>query len=83
MDRRPPGTSVRGILQARILEWVAFSFANSFQYISPPLVRDSLLVNFLSSSSHTFPDLSFGGFLHNWGESNPPNEFIYSVVLIP
>ena len=27
MDRRPPGTSVRGILQARVLEWVAVSFS--------------------------------------------------------
>ena len=25
MDWRPPGSSVRGILQARILEWVAIS----------------------------------------------------------
>ena len=24
----PPGSSVRGILQARILEWVAISFSN-------------------------------------------------------
>ena len=26
-DRRPPGSSVYGILQARILEWVAFPFS--------------------------------------------------------
>ena len=26
MDRSPPGSSVRGILQARILQWVAFPF---------------------------------------------------------
>ena len=25
----PPGSSVPGILQARILEWVAFSFSNA------------------------------------------------------
>ena len=27
LDRSPPGCSVRGILQARILEWVAISFS--------------------------------------------------------
>ena len=27
MDCSPPGSSVRGILQARILEWVAISFS--------------------------------------------------------
>ena len=27
MDCSPPGSSVRGILQARILEWVAFPFS--------------------------------------------------------
>ena len=28
MDHAPPGSSVHGILQARILEWVAISFSN-------------------------------------------------------
>ena len=27
-DHRPPGLSIHGILQARILEWVAISFSN-------------------------------------------------------
>ena len=27
MDSSPPGSSVQGILQARILEWVAISFS--------------------------------------------------------
>ena len=29
IDRSPPGSSVPGILQARMLEWVAISFANA------------------------------------------------------
>ena len=28
MDCRPPGSSVHGILQARILEWVAILFSS-------------------------------------------------------
>ena len=31
VDCSPPGSSVHGILQARILEWVAISFKGSFQ----------------------------------------------------
>ena len=47
MDCNPPGFSVHGILQARILEWVAISFARgSFQpgikLRSPALRADSL-----------------------------------------
>ena len=30
MDCSPPGSSVHGILQARILEWVAISFSREF-----------------------------------------------------
>ena len=29
MDRSPPGSSVHGILQAKILEWVAISFSST------------------------------------------------------
>ena len=40
---RPPGSSVRGILQARILEWVAIS---SSRGSSPP--RDQTRVSYIS-----------------------------------
>ena len=33
MDFSPPGSSIHGILQARILEWVAISFSNISPYI--------------------------------------------------
>ena len=29
MDRSPPGSSVHGIFQARVLEWVAIAFSDS------------------------------------------------------
>ena len=31
-DCSPPGSSVHGILQARVLEWVAISFSNYYPY---------------------------------------------------
>ena len=33
MDCRPPGSSVHGILQARILEWIAMLFSSRFPWI--------------------------------------------------
>ena len=33
VDGSPPGSSVPGILQARILEWVAIAFSVSYTYI--------------------------------------------------
>ena len=48
MDCRPPGSSVHGILQARILEWVAIPFSRGssqpgIELASPTLQADSLL----------------------------------------
>ena len=34
VDYSPPGSSVHGILQASILEWVAISFSNFFLWLS-------------------------------------------------
>ena len=47
VDCSPPGSSVYGILQARILEWVAIRFSRGFpspgiQHRSPALQADSL-----------------------------------------
>ena len=48
VDCSPPGSSVHGILQARILEWVAISFSTDLpdpgiEPRSPALQADSLL----------------------------------------
>ena len=47
MDYREPGSSVHGIFQARILEWVPFSFSKEssrlgIKPMSPALQVDSL-----------------------------------------
>ena len=33
MDYSPPGSLIDGILQARILEWIAISFSNAKKYV--------------------------------------------------
>ena len=44
MDCRLPGSSVHGIFQARVLEWVAIAFKKHFKYMEKHYVkRKSLL----------------------------------------
>ena len=47
MDCSPPGSSVHGILQARILEWVAIS---SSRGSSPPGIKPASLMSHASAS---------------------------------
>ena len=49
MDCSPPGSSVRGIVQARVLEWVAISFSRDLPLPginagSPTLLADTFTV---------------------------------------
>ena len=55
MDHSPPGSSVHGILQARILEWVAISLSRDRTQVSRIVGKTmSLLFNKLSSVVITF-----------------------------
>ena len=52
MDYSPSGSSVHGILQLKILEWVAISFSRGLTEIeprSPPLQEVSFLFHYLGS----------------------------------
>ena len=56
MDCSPPGSSIHGILQARILEWVAISFSRGSSWPwnwtqSPALQADSLPLSHQGSLS--------------------------------
>ena len=48
MDYSLPGSSIHGILQARILEWVAISFPRGF-----PQPKDRTLVSFIGGRFFT------------------------------
>ena len=66
MDRSPPGSSVHGILQARILEWIAFPFSKGS---SKP--RDRTLV------SHTA-----GGFFTSWATREAQKVLLFKPYVI-
>ena len=66
MDYSPPGSSVHGISQARILEWVDISFSGVFPnpgiiLVSPALQADSLPLGHLGSQ---------GSFVRWWKEKD-------------
>ena len=56
IDDSPPGSSVPGILQARILEWVAISLSNACMHAKPlqscPTLCDTMDSNLPDSSVH-------------------------------
>jgi len=65
MDCSPPGSSVHGILQAKILEWVAMPSSRGdlpnpeIKLTSPTLQADSLLPSHQGSHYHTSKDSAF------------------------
>ena len=56
MDCNPPGISVRGILQARILEWVAISFSRGSGSNPAHLHYTQILYCLSHQAAHWFPD---------------------------
>ena len=61
VDGSPPGSSVPGILQARILEWVAISFSNMLQSMGSQRIRHNLATEPQQDTLARFPAL--GGVL--------------------
>ena len=68
MDYSPPGSSVHGIFQARILEWVAISFSRAssrprdrthVSYISCISRRDSVFIPLIIKLNITYKILTF------------------------
>ena len=83
MNRSPPGFSVHGSLQARILKWVAFS---SSRGSSPP--RDSTHISSIGFSQlkGSFFPVSFSQEKHQLPLSSPPHkelQFVYFQTCLP
>ena len=67
MDCKPPGSSVHGILQAKILEWVAISFSrgsSQLRDLSP--ASPALAAGFFTTSTTWEAHLYI--YIHMYGE---------------
>ena len=70
IDSSPPGSSVPGILQARILEWVAISFSKKYVYVNlnniEPIKYEycHMRFNFFFSLFYCFGFVLFGFFIY-------------------
>ena len=62
MDCSPPGSSVRGISQARILEWVAISFSRASSQSWDQVQEDSLPLSHWGSPCLCIVDINY--FVH-------------------
>ena len=59
IDGSPPGSPVPGILQARILEWVAISFSNASKWKVKSLSRVQLLATPWTAAYQAPPSMGF------------------------
>ena len=59
IDGSPPGSPVPGILQARILEWVAISFSNAWKWKMKSLSRVRLLATPWTAAYKAPPSMGF------------------------
>ena len=59
MDCSPPGSSVHGISQARILEWVAISFSRGMFPGTKP-VSPALAGRFFTTEGSPMLDVNYG-----------------------
>ena len=67
MDCSPPGSSVLGIFQARILEWVAIPLSRGSSWPrSPALQADSLLFELPGKPLHIVADCIFQKWSHQY-----------------
>ena len=64
----PPGSSVHGILWARILEWVAFSFSRASSWPRDQTLHLSRLLHWQAGNGHWQGS-------HVWGGVNPGDAF--------
>ena len=62
MDCSPPGSSIHGILQARILEWVAISFSTGSHHLLSLVTMDEMAsTHFLNEKSRFQVSPAFKG----------------------
>ena len=52
MDCSPPGSSIHGIFQARVLEWVAIAFSGDILYLGLKDAKESTMRPLEGGTSH-------------------------------
>ena len=72
IDCSPPGPSIHGIFQARVLEWGAIAFSIPFAYLCPPF----LLIIHKSFLLQEFSQLFHNLFFPSFDKSKPMNSFL-------
>ena len=81
IDSSPPGSPIPGILQARILEWVAIFFSNAWKWKAKVklLSRVQLFATPWTEAYHAPPPMGFSS-QEYWSGVPLPSPFIHSAV---
>ena len=80
MDCSPPGSSVHGIFQARVLEWGAIAFTTAIQAVS---CSESLMLHYRNNLKDILLNFLFGTmWLLQWkGKKKKRNVFLFPPLL--
>ena len=83
IDGSPPGASDSGILQARILEWIAISFSNAWKWkvTVKSLSRVWLLVTPWTAAYQSAPSMEFSRQEYWSGLPLPSLDYLFSVLI--
>ena len=80
MDCSPPGSSIHGIFQARVLEWGAIAFTTAIQAVS---CSESLMLDYRNNLNDILFNFLFGTmWLLQWkGKKKKRNVFLFPPLL--
>ena len=83
IDGSPPGSPIHGILQARILEWIAISFSNAWKWkvTVKSLSRVWLLVTPWTAAYQSAPSMEFSRQEYWSGLPLPSLDYLFSVLI--
>ena len=74
MHCSPPGSSIHGILQAKVLEWVAFSRGSSRPGIEPPFLMSPALAGGFFTTTATW---------EAWIMKGEPSNYSVKICMFP
>ena len=83
MDRSPPGSSIHGIFQARVLEWgviIAFSIYLSNIYVCQEPCKMLEIQELKNKKRRSLPSL-LSLWLSNTNNSKPTNKYVFQIMI--
>ena len=83
MDCSPPGSSIHGIFQARVLEWDAIAFSYSCPVFPAPFIEEAVFALLYTFASFVKNMAPIGAWVYFWAFYLVPLVYISVFVPVP